>query len=165
MDLLPNNFIFIFESTMNDISNTYRFTALSLALLMFLTSMVFVVDVHYCSGHIKSLNFFGKAKACYELASKKCPHHQNNSTQDHATESEKKNCCQNKSFQFEADQDQTTQSVSLILTPQVQQFLTAYVLTFFNTVPVFDTKQSLLAHYTPPLISRDFSVLFEAFLI
>ena len=150
---------------MNAISNTYRFTAISLALLMFLTSMVFIVDVHYCSGHIKSLNFFGKAKACYELASKKCPNHPNDLVQHDAQETEKKNCCQNQSFQFEADQDQTTQTASFILNPQVQQFLTAYVLSFFSTEPVFDTNSSLHALYKSPLISRDISVLFEAFLI
>jgi len=127
--------------------------------------MVFVVDVHYCSGHIKSLNFFGKAKACYELASKTCPNHPNSLAQHDAQETEKKNCCQNQSFQFEENQDQTTQSASFILNPQAQQFLQAYVLSFFSTESVVDKDFSLFAHYKPPLISRDIPVLFETFLL
>ena len=48
-----------------NISKTQRALSLSLAALMFTSSVSFSMDMHLCQGHIKSVSFFGKAKSCY----------------------------------------------------------------------------------------------------
>ena len=58
---------------MNKISNTYQFTALMLAFLMFFTSTGFAINVHYCQGELKSFSFFGKSKTCNEMADEVVP--------------------------------------------------------------------------------------------
>ena len=147
-------------------SKIHRFTALSLALLMFLTSMVGLVDVHYCGGHIKSLNFFGKAKACYEMAAtKQCPNHPQPTTIASTPDTHKKNCCSNQSFLFQADQDQVSQTASFVLTPSLQQFIHAYSYAFLFVEQITPTNSPSFLHYKTPLFSRDYSVLFQSFLI
>jgi len=106
-------------------SNLYQFSSLCLALLMFLTSIVGVVDIHYCGGHIKSFNFFGKAKACYEMATvKHCPNHPPQKAVATTHNTDKKNCCSNQSFLFQADQDQVSQSASFVISLPTQQVIT-----------------------------------------
>lgn len=151
---------------MTTISKIYQTTAIFLALLMFLTSIVGVVDIHYCSGHVKSLNFFGKAKACYEMVStKQCPNHPKQAPLASTHDTDKKNCCSNKSFVFQADQDQVSQTASFVLTPSLQQFIQNFAYTFLLGTQIIQTKSPSFLHYKTPLFSRDYSVLFQSFLI
>ena len=62
---------------MKSTSITYRIIALTMAFLMFFTSVGFTVDMHYCQGKLKTFNFFGKAKSCHEVGEgmKDCPFH------------------------------------------------------------------------------------------
>ncbi len=144
----------------------HRSTALFMALLMFLTSIVGLVDVHYCGGHVKSLNFFGKAKACYEMAAtKQCPNHPQPTTVASTPDTHKKNCCNNQSFLFQADQNQVNQTASFILTPSSQQFVQTYAYIFLIGEQIVKTDAPSFLHYKTPLISRDYSVLFQSFLI
>ena len=130
-------------------SKLYRLSALCLALLMFLTSLVGVVDIHYCGGHVKSFNFFGKAKACYEMASvKHCPNHPPQKTATTSHDSDNKNCCSNKSFLFQADQDQVSQSASFVVSPLLQQFVTSFVYTILFGESISESNSCLL--YTSP---------------
>ncbi len=147
-------------------SKIYRSTALCLALLMFMTSMVGLVDVHYCGGHVKSVNFFGKAKACYEMGNiKQCANHPQPTTVTSAQDTHKKNCCSNQSFLFQADQDQVSQSASFVIGLPLQQLITSYVYIFLFSEQIIKTNPSSFLLYETPLFSRDFSVLFQSFLI
>ncbi|PHN01878.1 HYC_CC_PP family protein [Flavilitoribacter nigricans] len=149
-------------------SNTYRIIAFSLAILMFSTSVGFAIDMHYCGDHLKSVNFFGKAKDCLELANpkaeKKCshPHHQEEKTQNKAHSLDKKDCCNNKVIQFQADQDQELQIVDYSISQPLQQFVVALVFTFFNPSPI-ERKKPSFALYKPPLLLRDIPVLVQSF--
>ena len=148
-------------------SKLYRFSALCLACLMLLTSIVGVMDIHYCGGHVKSLNFFGKAKACYEMVTaKQCPNHpKKKDTVATHHDTDKNNCCSNKSFLFQADQDQVSQSASFVLSPPLQQFVTTYVYTLLFGASIIEANLPCFLHYKVPLFSRDYSVLFQSFLI
>jgi len=147
-------------------SNLYQFSSLCLALLMFLTSIVGVVDIHYCGGHIKSFNFFGKAKACYEMATvKHCPNHPPQKAVATTHNTDKKNCCSNQSFLFQADQDQVSQSASFVISLPTQQVITSYSYATLFSDPIIATNPSFFLHYKAPLFSRDYSVLFQSFLI
>ena len=43
-------------------SNTYRFIAIILAAVLFVTSVGITMDMHYCKGELKSISLFGKAQ-------------------------------------------------------------------------------------------------------
>ncbi len=147
---------------------SYRIFALTLALLMFVTSVGFSIDMHYCQGQLKSFCFFGKAESCHEMAEttpiKICPHHQKMMVQKEGCSIDKKDCCKNRTLHIQSDQDLQVQTSNLILDKQLQQFVIAYVMAFITD---FDLKTGTpsFAHYKPPLIWRDIPVLNQTFLL
>ncbi len=151
---------------MNSISLIYRFFAISMAVLMFITSVGFVLDMHYCQGQLKSVNFIGKAQNCHEMAAsmKACPHHQQLTEQTNACSMEQKGCCENRLTHVQSQQDQELVSSTFGFNNQLQQFAIAYLVAFLSEdlitrlVPAF-------THYKPPLIPRNIPVLFESFLL
>ena len=151
---------------MKPVNLAYRFFALMMALLMLVTSVGFVLDVHYCQGQLKSVNALGKAKNCHEMAAsmKSCPHDQQAREAMKSCSMEQKGCCENKVVRIQSEQNQEIISSELELSIRLQQLVIAYVLVFLsehlltNDLPVFKL-------YKPPLISRDIYVLFESFLL
>ena len=149
--------------------HTYRLVALTLALLMFFTSVGFTMDMHYCQGKLKSFSLLGKAKNCHEKAAKmaNCPHHQKmtaDTKQENGCSMDQKDCCQNRMLHVQADQDLQKPAIDFLHNHQLQQFVVAYVLTFFSN-QIISTDTIAFARYKPPLIPRDIPVLFESFLI
>ena len=153
---------------MNSTRKIYRITALFMAALMFLTSVGFTVDMHYCQGNIKSFSFFGKAKNCYELANLPTPCQAHKKTKPPPTNGgiyiDKKECCHNKSVYFHADLNQRTQSADFVLSQSFQPFFAAFVYVFLPNKFV-ETNMTSFAFYTPPPIPRDISVLLQTFLL
>lgn len=154
---------------MTKTSYTYRFIALTLAFLMFFTSVGFAVDMHYCQGNLKSVSFFGKAKTCYEMAEvtpmKECSNHQKMMGQKEGCSIDKKDCCSNKTLHFQSDQDQQFQTSNFVVSTQLQQFVIAYVAVFFTNDFSIESDANSFAHYKPPVISRDISILVQSFLL
>ena len=152
---------------MSRTNSIYRFIALTLALLMFTTSVGFAVDMHYCQGQLKSVSFFGKAKNCHEMSSgdsmKNCPHHKKMMKQNSNSSIDKNDCCDNKTMHFQSDQDQVFQTLDFT-NKQAQQFILAYVAVFFNS-RLIETDTPTFAKYKPPLVLRDIPVLVQSFLL
>lgn len=150
-------------------NRTYqRIIALTLALLMLMTSVSFAVDMHYCKGELKSVSLFGKAKTCHEKAVEQdkptCPHHQKMQQQSNDDEMDKNNCCENKTTIIQADDDRTKSNLVTPTFQQLQQFAIAYVLAFHAKITT--DKQSIQEFsYQSPIISRDIYVLSETFLL
>ena len=149
---------------MHTISRTYRFMALFLAALIFITSVGFTVDMHYCGGQLKSFSFIGKAKSCHEKAMVQCPHHKKMMAQSKDNTVDTKNCCNNKTLHFQADQDKQIQHYDFQLNQPLQHFVKSLVRVFF-TNRVVEKETPAFAHYKPPLISRDIPVLIQSFLL
>lgn len=148
---------------------TYRFFALVMAFLMFFTSVGFSVDMHYCQGKLKTMNFFGKAKSCHDMGAgmKDCPLHgkMKVANEPNGSTLSKKDCCSNKTFHFQADQDQNNQIDNGVLIPsQLQYFVIAFVDVFLNS-SIAETDKPSFALYKPPLIPRDTYALLETYLL
>ena len=154
---------------MKSTSITYRIIALTMAFLMFFTSVGFTVDMHYCQGKLKTFNFFGKAKSCHDMGEgmKDCPFHaqMNETNKSEGSTISKKGCCSNKTLHFQSDQDHQLQTADFVVTKQLKQFVIAYVSVFLGED--FDLKREVIAfaRYKPPLIPRDIPVLHQAFLL
>lgn len=144
----------------------HRIIAITLALLMFISSTGLSMDVHYCQDQLKGISLLGKAKSCHEAqASQSC--HKKNKSCHHsaeATQTEKDNCCHNESLVV--DKIDLGVSNTQITTFQdiqfdfVAAFVAVYVLNYSVEVD-FQSYQ----HYKPPLPDRDIQVLFQRFLI
>ena len=134
-----------------------------MALLMFITSIGFAIDLHYCQGDLKSVSFFSEAKKCHDMvAMTNCSHHQKQQEQSQSCP-EEEGCCQNETFQFQPDHELTIQTFEFVVNKQLQHFLTAYVIVLINQ---FDEENPIThTYYKPPLIRRDIPVLVQSFLL
>ena len=133
---------------------------------MFLTSTGFSIDMHFCGNHLKSFSLTGKAKNCFELAkTSKCAKHQQTEVATPECEMSKKDCCHNKTLVLQADLTPDIPANDLIISPQLQDFLVAYVAVFLKSILPNERHHSSFAHYKPPLILRDIPVLVQSFLI
>ena len=154
---------------MNQLNKFYPLLAVSMALLIMISSTGLAVDMHFCQGKLKSINFFGEAKSCHEIAINdviSCKHHQGtmkNTQEDNYTKS-KKECCENKFIYLQLDQDQQTYTNEIVLNQQLKQFLTAFQIVFLSGFDHIIVNVVAQKHYKPPLIPKDIPVLIQSFL-
>jgi hypothetical protein len=145
---------------------TYRILALSLALLMFFTSVGFAVDMHYCQGQLKSFSLFGKAKNCHEMKQKvvSCPHHGKMVVATSNCKEGKKGCCNNEVQYFQSDQDKLVRTADLVAGKQWPQVGPAPVRLF----PLPNAQTGNIASfvcYKPPLLKESIPILYQSFLL
>jgi len=137
-----------------------------LALMVLISSMSYTIDFHYCQGQLKSFSLFGKAKNCHEMASKmaSCHHHKQKPDDSLSCSEGDKNCCNNKTVNFESDFDEQIINIDY-LNIDSQSFVVAFKSSSFDDL--FDNIKEVVpfAHYKPPLIQKDIPVLFESFLL
>ena len=148
-------------------SNTYRILALSLAFLMFFTSVGFAIDIHYCQNEFKSFSIFGKAANCHDKAKSNptCKHHKQATKQSNiSTDITKKDCCENRTFNFKSDQDLQSQSLDFELTQSVKKYNNRATVSFLDR-QIISSKTVEYLYYRPPLIRQNIPVLFQSFLL
>ena len=154
---------------MQSISNTYRIIALIMAFVMFATTVNLAIDMHYCQGQLKSVSFFGKAATCHEMAAamKNCPHHQKKLAEASPKEGcskDTKDCCSNKTMHLQSDLDRYHSSADFQFNQELQHFVIALVNVFFNNNFIGQLAPNFQS-YKPPIVVKDYSVLFQSFLI
>jgi len=141
---------------------------LTLALVMFVTSMGFAVDLHYCKGQLKSFSFLGKAETCHEMSkttpAKSCPMHAKLVQDEDGCSMEMKDCCDNKVLYIQSDQDQKVPTYNFEIDRSLDQFVVSSVLLYFNEF-LGDVASPLVSQYKPPLLLRDVLVLIQSFLL
>ena len=151
------------------IKRIHRITALSLALIVLVSSSGLTMDMHYCMGHLKNVNFFGKAKTCHDkvrpIKNAHCKKIQKACHQKFAvSQSQKANgCCDNHSIQYDLDTEFIQSSFDILVGFDYQSLsINNFSARFFESsnivIPAF-----LL--YKPPIPERDIPVLIQSFLI
>jgi hypothetical protein len=149
---------------MNLIHHLYRFIAIFMAALVFITSVGMNVDLHYCGGQLKNINIVGKAASCHKNALAECPFHKKMIAENGKTGFTTKSCCSNKTIYLQSDLTQDIESVDFVISLKSQQFFVAFVTTFL-TQRLVKSIPSSYAEYKAPHISRDIYVLIQTFLI
>ena len=149
---------------MNIKNCTYRFIAILMAFLVLLTSIGFNIDMHFCGGQLKNISFTGKAESCHKNSMADCPFHKKMMAENGGKNFTSKNCCSNHTAYFQTDLIEDIQTMDIVVTSQLQQFVTAFVLVFLQN-QVVETTPSTFTAYSPPDISRDIPVLIQSFLI
>ena len=147
------------------ITKTYRFIALTMALLLFVSSAGFSVDMHFCNDQLKGISLIGKAANCHEKAShcknsKRACHKKN--TNKSAAETAKDDCCNNERHILQMDADFVSVSADLVDINQADlDLLSAEV--FYSSIPVI-INSNKLEFYRPPPNLRDRQILYQTFL-
>lgn len=96
-------------------------------------------------------------------AMKNCPHHKKMMKQTEGC-SEDNNCCSNKLFHFQLDQDKQVQTFDFTVSQELHQFVASFVTVFFSN-NLIKTEPPLFVNYRPPPIIRDIPVLVQSFLL
>lgn len=146
---------------------SYRLIALTMAFVMFASSVNLAIDMHFCQGQFKSLSFFGKAKSCHEIVASKaasCPHHKKMMEAKEGCVKNEKDCCSSQSIHIQADSDQLNSNSGVETSQELQQFIVAFVKVFFKNISV-KKSNSTFTNYVTPKITRDTYVLFQTFLL
>ena len=152
---------------MKKINRTYRIFALTMAFVMFATSVNLAIDLHFCQGQLKSYSFFGKAETCHDMkaeAMTNCPHHQKMMEESEGCSMDKEGCCDNKSVHIQSDNDQVNSSSEFAVSQELQQFVVAFVEVFFQSVFIEKTTPTYQS-YQPPIVLKDIPVLHQSFLL
>ncbi len=144
----------------------YRVLALTMAFLMFFSSVGISMDMHFCQGNLKNVSLFGKAKSCYELESEGISSHcskKQSSCHKKTTAEDHKGCCNNETIDIQLDTDFVDVSVTNLNIQQLH-FVVAYIYTYFG----LSTEQfspSKFLYYKPPLPDKDLLVFIQSFLL
>lgn len=126
-----------------------------LSLLVVLSSMSFMVNVHLCMGKVESVRVLTDAPAC-DMHRKSC----------HAPEpdkSSKEDCCEDEQRILHGQDELSKAPVFQKTQPElvaVLSLLVSYV-TADTELPLFEAMEV----YIPPLLPRDIPVLIQSFLI
>ncbi len=138
----------------------HRITALTMAFLMFFTSVGFSVDIHYCKGDLKSFSLIGEASACHQTK-KTCPRHKKMESEE---KSEDSKCCSNETVVVDDLDVDYNISPDVELTDLQVKFVTAFVYTLngFTFPKVVKSDFPKTDDPSPPM---DIYVLLERFLI
>ena len=90
------------------IKSLHKSIALILAFILLISSSGLSIDAHFCSGKVKRINFYGKAKTCKEVAlnSKSCCSKKLNAQVSACSKgTHDKGCCSNQKIDLQADLD------------------------------------------------------------
>jgi|10_taG_2_1085330.scaffolds.fasta_scaffold33412_2 hypothetical protein len=134
-----------------------KITAFALTLLVFLSTVSFTVEQHFCGDVLVDYSFDGSAKSCSmdigqaDDNARECSFLQ---TQD---------CCSNETLSI-TGQDELKISFNNFSFEQ-QLFIVSYVYTYLVSYEGLDQKVVPFEHYPPPTLIRDILVLEQTFLI
>lgn len=123
--------------------------------MVLLSTMSFTVDMHYCGDKLVDMAFFKEAK--------NCGMEQMKPTKECGDKMEKKSCCTDKQIMIEGEDDLKDSPVNLTIEQQV--FLASFVYSYYKLLQPTDARSNSFEEHPPPLIEKDYQVLYETFLI
>lgn len=165
MEIIGKLFNFIEMSKLIYINKAF---SLLMAVMLLLNTSGLALDIHFCQGHLKRANLFGKAKTCLEVEAcmKKCGMQMkscHSAVSSCSPDGDHDNCCKNHSIQLDMDYDYSFVAVTETSNSPDQ------VIVFFNpNNPTSKTAFSQIIpykNYKPPLLVSDIPVLFQSFLL
>ena len=133
-----------------------KILSMTLALLVFGTSITYAVEMHFCAENLVDFSFFNNTSNCAELDS-------NEELIEICAVSEVP-CCNSEQVVIEG-QDTLVKSNFEDLTYNQQLFLTSFGYSFINLFEGLERNVVPFASYIPPLLVRDILILDQTFLI
>ena len=132
----------------------HKILSVLMAFVVMFTTMSFTVDMHYCGDMLVDIAFFKEAKSCgmEQLPVETC-----------GDSMQKESCCSDTHIAVEG-QD-TLKDTSFKLTFEQQTFVIAFSYSYLHTFEEVDTTITSFVEHPPPLLERNYQVLYETFLI
>ncbi len=132
----------------------HKLLSITMALVVLFSTMSFTVDMHYCGDTLVDASIFEKSDGC-----------------GMSTESKivddcfrvKKSCCSDKQFVVDG-QDELPFSVDKISVKKIA-FVASFLNTYFYLFEDLGRNAIPFKNYRTPQITKDFSILFQTFLI
>lgn len=132
-----------------------KIAAILMAFVVLFSTMSFSFSEHFCGDHLVDLALFSKAESCGMEMEK--------ATADSDCNTFKKDCCSDKVKQIEGQSNLKVDFNNLTI-PQ-QDFVVAFTYSYLNLFEGVDNKINAFEEYTPPLVHKDFKVLYGVFRI
>ncbi len=127
-----------------------KIASVTLALLVFFSTMSFSVEKHYCGGYLMDVSFTGEVSDC---------------GMNMETETlKKKSCCKDEVHHIEGQDELLTKSIEKIDFKN-QLFITSYIVSYQALFETSEAKQEFYKYSKPPDIKQDYQVLYQNFLI
>ena len=128
-------------------------------LILFVSSGV-TLNLHYCKSELQKIALFTKPKSCHEAIKSCCGSKQQKACHrdDHDG-----NCCKNESQFVKYDQQYTVQQEANKMDTKLPLVAIVAVLVL-NPWSTIESNSVDYLNYKPPLIEKDFSVLYQSFL-
>lgn len=133
----------------------HKTLSLFLAFLVLGSTMSFSIDKHFCGEHLVDVAFFGDAEPC---AMEKALETKYGSEHD-----KKIDCCSDELVVVEGQDELKIQFDQLTI--ENVTFLTTFSHSYIDLFKGLEQEQVPFDGYPPPLISTDFQLLYEQFLI
>ncbi|MBK5279472.1 MAG: hypothetical protein JJE09_11485 [Bacteroidia bacterium] len=129
-----------------------------MASLVLIASVGVTVNLHVCGGNVQSIALYVKAKAC----KMEKPKTMFNGPMDHAKSN---GCCEEESVILKGNETNAEVKTASEIVPSFN--LIAVILPVLYSIFEFDTSITsvAIAHYKPPSIEYDVTVLIQSFLI
>lgn len=127
-----------------------------LASIVLIASIGVTINFHLCAGQVQSLALFIKAKACKMDMPKTCHN------EEHA--SKRKGCCQEESLVLKGKETNAEVKTATQLTPSFN-LISVILPVLYSIIDLDSVATPQYAHYKPPLIEQDITVLVHSFLI
>lgn len=133
----------------------YKISAILMSAMVMLSTLSFTVDMHYCGDNLVDLALFKEAKSCgmeQIQPAKTC-----------GDTVEKKSCCSDKQILLDGQDDLKDNTVKISF--EQQMFIASYVYSYLNLFQNSDASIASFVGHPPPLLDKDYQILYETFLI
>jgi len=132
-----------------------KILSLSLALIVFFSTMSFTVVSNYCADDLVDFSFFDNASWCHDLQ---------DDTFSKVCEISEMSCCSSDQIVVEGMDDLQKSSFELLTFDQ-QLFVATFTYSYLGLFEDLDKETIPFANYNPPLLVRDILLLDQTFLI
>jgi len=126
-----------------------------MAFVVLFSTMSFTYSEHYCGDFLVDTALFSKAESCGMEIEKTSPNKDCSIKKD--------NCCEDIVKQIEGQSNLKIDFSKL--TFEQQKLVVAYTYSYLNSFESVDTKINAFEDYSPPLVDKDISVLYQVFRI
>lgn len=126
-----------------------------MAFVVLFSTMSFTYSEHYCGDFLVDTALFSKAESCGMEIEKTSPNKDCSIKKD--------NCCEDIVKQIEGQSNLKIDFSKL--TFEQQKLVVAYTYSYLNLFESVDTKINAFEDYSPPLVDKDISVLYQVFRI
>jgi hypothetical protein len=136
-------------------AHLHKISAVFMSAIVLLSTLSFTVDKHFCGDFLVDVAVFKSAKSCgMEKAV---------TTDDCGDSMSRKSCCSDEQVVFDSDQDRKESVKELSL--EQQYFVVSFISTYQSALNAPAAKAETPVVRPPPLVVKDYQILYETFLI